>query len=94
MASVSLLVLASASPRRLDLLRQIGLEPDQIDPADINEHRAQRRQQTMHAAEIDAADLAAVPALDEQFDRNTVLEQRCAPLAVTGGDQQFAWQGR
>jgi septum formation protein len=36
-ASVSLLVLASASPRRLDLLRQIGLEPDQIDPADIDE---------------------------------------------------------
>ena len=32
------LVLASASPRRLDLLAQIGLEPDHIDPADIDEH--------------------------------------------------------
>lgn len=31
------LVLASASPRRLALLRQIGLEPDQIDPASIDE---------------------------------------------------------
>jgi septum formation protein len=31
------LVLASASPRRLDLLRQIGIEPDRIDPADIDE---------------------------------------------------------
>jgi septum formation protein len=31
------LVLASASPRRLDLLRQIGLAPDEIDPADIDE---------------------------------------------------------
>ena len=31
------LVLASASPRRLDLLRQIGLVPDWIDPADIDE---------------------------------------------------------
>jgi septum formation protein len=30
-------VLASASPRRLDLLRQIGVEPDQIDPSDIDE---------------------------------------------------------
>ncbi len=30
-------MLASASPRRLDLLRQIGLEPDRIDPADIDE---------------------------------------------------------
>lgn len=31
------LVLASASPRRLDLLRQIGIEPDRISPADIDE---------------------------------------------------------
>jgi len=31
------LVLASASPRRLDLLRQIGIEPSAIDPADTDE---------------------------------------------------------
>jgi len=31
------LVLASASPRRLDLLRQIGIVPDSIEPADIDE---------------------------------------------------------
>lgn len=31
------LVLASASPRRLDLLRQIGIAPDVVDPADIDE---------------------------------------------------------
>jgi len=31
------LVLASASPRRLELLRQVGLVPDCIDPADIDE---------------------------------------------------------
>jgi len=31
------LILASASPRRLDLLRQVGLEPDAVDPADIDE---------------------------------------------------------
>jgi septum formation protein len=30
-------VLASASPRRLDLLRQIGLEPDRIEPAELDE---------------------------------------------------------
>jgi septum formation protein len=35
--TTALLVLASASPRRLDLLRQIGLEPDRVDPADIDE---------------------------------------------------------
>jgi len=32
-----LLVLASASPRRLELLRQVGLVPDRIDPADLDE---------------------------------------------------------
>jgi septum formation protein len=31
------LVLASASPRRLDLLSQIGIVPDRVDPADIDE---------------------------------------------------------
>jgi septum formation protein len=31
------LVLASASPRRLELLRQVGLVPDRIDAADIDE---------------------------------------------------------
>ncbi len=31
------LVLASASPRRLELLRQVGLTPDCTDPADIDE---------------------------------------------------------
>ena len=32
-----LLILASESPRRLDLLRQIGVEPDRIAPAHIDE---------------------------------------------------------
>lgn len=31
------LVLASASPRRLELLRQVGIVPDRIDPAEIDE---------------------------------------------------------
>ena len=31
------LVLASASPHRLALLRQIGIEPDHVEPADIDE---------------------------------------------------------
>ena len=33
-------MLASASPRRLALLRQIGVEPDLIDPSDIDEGAA------------------------------------------------------
>jgi septum formation protein len=31
------LILASASPRRLDLLARIGVEPDAVLPADVNE---------------------------------------------------------
>ncbi len=31
------LILASASPRRLDLLARIGVQPDAVDPADIDE---------------------------------------------------------
>ncbi len=31
------LILASSSPRRLALLRQVGIEPDAVDPADIDE---------------------------------------------------------
>jgi septum formation protein len=30
-------ILASASPRRLDLLRQVGVEPDACEPADLDE---------------------------------------------------------
>ena len=35
-------MLASASPRRLDLLRQVGIEPAKIDPAHIDETPAPR----------------------------------------------------
>ncbi len=36
-ASPAALVLASASPRRLDLLRQVGIEPDRVLAAEIDE---------------------------------------------------------
>jgi septum formation protein len=34
---IAALVLASASPRRLDLLRQVGLEPDRVVSTDVDE---------------------------------------------------------
>lgn len=37
MTAAAPLVLASASPRRLDLLRQVGIEPDGVEAADIDE---------------------------------------------------------
>jgi septum formation protein len=36
-AAMPILVLASASPRRRELLRQLGIVPDRVDPADIDE---------------------------------------------------------
>ena len=52
------LVLASASPRRLDLLRQVGLEPDRVDPADLDETPRARetpRRLALRLAEAKAA---------------------------------------
>lgn len=37
MAAISKLVLASGSPRRLQLLQQIGVEPDHLSPVDADE---------------------------------------------------------
>lgn len=36
------LILASSSPRRLDLLKQVGIAPDEVVPADINETPQER----------------------------------------------------
>ena len=46
------LVLASSSPRRLDLLKQIGIVPDSIKPADIDESPKHREQPRMLALRL------------------------------------------
>jgi len=56
------LVLASASPRRLDLLAQIGIAPDVVDPADIDERRLKAetpRRAALRLAELKAETVAA-----------------------------------
>jgi septum formation protein len=55
-------MLASASPRRLDLLRQIGLVPDAVDPACIDETPLAGELPVGHARRLAAAKLAAVAA--------------------------------
>ncbi len=57
---LSSLVLASASPRRLDLLRQIGLIPGAVDPADIDETPLKGELPVLHAARLAAAKAAFV----------------------------------
>lgn len=54
------LVLASASPRRRDLLAQIGVTPDAVDPADIDEGARPRELPRDYAKRIADAKLAAV----------------------------------
>ena len=57
-----LLVLASASPRRVDLLRQVGIEPGTIDPADIDETPGPRELPRRYALRMAKAKLAVVAA--------------------------------
>ncbi|OAN54966.1 Maf family protein [Sphingobium sp. TCM1] len=55
------LILASASPRRLDLLGQIGVVPDAVDPADIDEAPLKHETPAAYAARV-AADKGALVA--------------------------------
>jgi len=56
------LVLASASPRRLELLAQIGIVPDEIDPAALDETPAKGELPAEHAARLADGKAAAVRA--------------------------------
>lgn len=56
------LILASASPRRLDLLAQIGVTPDAVDPADVDESALKGELPAEHARRLSAEKAAAVAA--------------------------------
>jgi len=56
------LVLASASPRRLELLRQIGIVPDRVDPADIDEMPTKGELPAAHVVRLAEAKARAVQA--------------------------------
>ncbi len=56
------LILASASPRRLALLRQIGLEPDLVDPAEVDEAPVKGETPPQTAMRLAREKLAAVAA--------------------------------
>ena len=56
------LILASASPRRLDLLRQVGIVPDTVDPAELDETPKPGELPAPHALRL-AAEKARVVAM-------------------------------
>lgn len=57
---MAVLVLASASPRRLDLLRQIGFAPDCVDPAQLDETPLRDELPLPHARRLAEAKARAV----------------------------------
>lgn len=59
---IARLVLASASPRRLELLRQIGLEPSAVAPADLDETPQKGELPRIHARRLAVAKAEAVAA--------------------------------
>ncbi|MEQ8354307.1 MAG: Maf family protein [Kiloniellaceae bacterium] len=60
--SAAPLVLASASPRRLQLLRQVGVTADDIDPADVDETPRRRELPPLYARRVALDKLTAVAA--------------------------------
>jgi len=56
------LILASASPRRLDLLARLGIVPDRIDPADLDETPRKAEQPRRLAQRLARAKAEAVAA--------------------------------
>lgn len=59
---MSLLILASASPRRAELIRRLGIEPAAIDPADIDETPQPDELPARYAARMAAEKAALVAA--------------------------------
>lgn len=55
-------ILASASPRRLQLLTQVGFPPDSVEPADIDETPLKDEQPRPHAGRLATAKAAVVAA--------------------------------
>ena len=82
------LVLASASPRRLDLLRQVGIEPAEIDPAHIDETPGPRELPRAYALRMANAKLATVAGRHRGVvvlaaDSVVVCGRRILPKALT-----------
>ena len=81
------LILASASPRRLALLRQIGVEPDAIEAADIDETPRPKELPRALAARLAAEKAAAVAPRRQGFvlaaDTVVAVGRRVLPKAET-----------
>ncbi|MEP5937358.1 MAG: Maf family nucleotide pyrophosphatase [Erythrobacter sp.] len=91
MTSALHLTLASASPRRLDLLARIGVVPDAVEPADIDESPKYAERPRDYAMRMAREKAAAVIAPGFVLGGDTVVAagQRILPKAE---DEQTARQ--
>jgi septum formation protein len=82
------LILASASPRRLDLLARIGVVPDAVAPANIDETPHKTELPVRHAERLAAEKATAVPhpgALVLAADTVVAVGRRILPKAEDEG---------
>ena len=91
------LVLASASPRRVELLRQIGLEPDAVEAADIDETQDPRETPRQLAVRLALAKAAKVaPSHPDAFvlaaDTVVAVGRRVLPKVGTGEEGRACLQ--
>src|SRR5216683_1076969 len=90
------LVLASASPRRLELLRQIGIVPDRVDPADIDETPTKGELPAAHVVRLAEAKASAVAAScpRPRTRRRRAPASSCCRAAVTASMAEWPRSGR
>jgi septum formation protein len=82
------LILASASPRRLELLRQIGVDPAAVIPADIDETPLPREVPLAYVRRIAAAKLQVV--CDQLAAANSSADTAPPPTFVLAADSIVA----
>ncbi len=84
------LILASSSPRRLDLLRSVGITPAHIIPADIDETPRDRERPRDYALRMAIEKCLAIPHQSDSFtlaaDTVVACGHRILPKAETRED--------
>lgn len=88
------LVLASASPRRLDLMRQIGLQPDAVAGAEIDETPLKNETPRLLALRLAAAKadrVAAEASGAYVLGADTVVAVGARVLPKAGSDEEARW---
>jgi len=88
------LILASASPRRLALLAQIGIEPDAVRPADLDEEPQKGELPRLHAIRLAEEKAKAVASLEPgafilAADTVVACGRRILPKAMSEEDARY-----